>query len=136
MDRSILAQQGEMCSSFVVVRDVSPKDSTEVSLAEHDEVSRPTGLHRRPLAEPSVKLSPHSAPIRQTSAVRIGVILFPVVSTIRPPDPIPSLQPHYEPSSPVRIGPPQCFALVLSPRGFRRLCFSLDIKATGSCSSV
>src|SRR5271169_3881189 len=29
-------------------------------------VSRPTELHRQPLAEPSVRLSPHSAPIRQT----------------------------------------------------------------------
>jgi hypothetical protein len=37
LDRSILAQR-EMCSRFVVVRDVSPKDSTEVSLAEHDDV--------------------------------------------------------------------------------------------------
>jgi hypothetical protein len=29
-------------------------------------VSRPAELHRRPLVEPSVRLSPHSAPIRQT----------------------------------------------------------------------
>src|SRR5438445_13201304 len=29
-------------------------------------VSRPMELHHRPLVEPSVKLSPHSAPIRQT----------------------------------------------------------------------
>src|SRR5262245_42480130 len=29
------------------------------------------------------------------SVVRIVIILFPVVSTIRPPDPIPLLQPHY-----------------------------------------
>ena len=29
-------------------------------------VSRPEGLHHRPLAEPSMRLSPHSAPIRQT----------------------------------------------------------------------
>src|SRR5256886_6684007 len=29
-------------------------------------VSRPTGFHHRPLAEPSVRLSPHSALIRQT----------------------------------------------------------------------
>src|SRR6266446_5445228 len=28
--------------------------------------SRPAELHRQPLTEPSVKLSPHSAPIRQT----------------------------------------------------------------------
>src|SRR5438132_13446711 len=67
---------------------------------------------------------------------RIGVLLFPVVSIVRPPDPTPSLQPHYEPSSLIRIGPPQCSASVLSPRGFRRLGFSLGIRATGSCSSA
>src|SRR5450759_2219716 len=67
---------------------------------------------------------------------RIGVLLFPVVSIVRPPDPTPSLQPHYEPSSLLRIGPPQCSASVLSPRGFRRLGFSLGIRATGSCSSA
>jgi hypothetical protein len=30
-------------------------------------VSRPAGLHRQPLSEPCVKLSPHTAPIRQTN---------------------------------------------------------------------
>ena len=30
------------------------------------EESRPAEFHRQPLAEPSVRLSPHSAPIRQT----------------------------------------------------------------------
>ncbi len=34
------------------------------NLAER--VSRPAEFHHRPLAEPSVRLSPHSAPIRQT----------------------------------------------------------------------
>src|SRR3974377_504494 len=63
------------------------------------------------------------------SVVRIVIILFPVVATIRPPDPIPLLQPHYGPSSVLRSGPPQCSASVLSPRGFRRLCFSLAIRA-------
>jgi hypothetical protein len=48
---------------------------------------------------------------------------------VRPPDPIPLLQSHYEPSSLLRIGPSRCFASVLSPHGFRRLCFSLRIKA-------
>src|SRR5262245_20445379 len=67
---------------------------------------------------------------------RIGVLLLPVVSIVRPPDPTPSLQPHYEPSSLLRIGPPHCSASVLSPRGFRRLGFSLGIRATGSCSSA
>jgi hypothetical protein len=67
-------------------------------------VSRPAELHHRPLAEPSVRLSPHSAPIRQTCrsyglpVARIEVLLLPVASVVRPPDPTPSLQPHYEPS--------------------------------------
>src|SRR5882762_3189700 len=62
-------------------------------------VSRPAELHHRPLAEPSVRLSPHSAPIRQTcrsygwSVARIEVLLLPVASVMRPPDPTPSLQP-------------------------------------------
>src|SRR6516225_1567942 len=36
------------------------------SLAADEGVSRPAEFHRRPLAEPSVRLSPHSAPIKQT----------------------------------------------------------------------
>jgi hypothetical protein len=36
----------------------------------------------------------------------------------------------------LRVGPSQCPALVLSPRSFGRLSFSLIIGATGSCSSV
>jgi hypothetical protein len=40
------------------------------------------------------------------------------------------------PSSLLRVGPPQCSASVLSPRGFGRLSFSLNIGATGSRSSV
>src|SRR5467141_79932 len=105
-------------------------------------LSRPAESHHRPLAEPSVRLSPHSAPIRQTgrpygpSVTRIEVLLFPVASGMRPPDPTPLLQPHYEPSSLVRVGPPQCSASVRSPRGFGRLGFSLRIRATGSCSSA
>src|SRR5467141_1898090 len=105
-------------------------------------LSRPAESHHRPLAEPSVRLSPHSAPIRQTgrpygpSVTRIEVLLFPVASGMRPPDPTPSLQLHYEPSSLVRVGPPQCSASVRSPRGFGRLGFSLRIRATGSCSSA
>src|SRR6516165_4455248 len=39
-------------------------------------------------------------------------------------------------SSLLRVGPPQCSASVLSPCGFSRLGFSLNIGATGSCSSV
>ena len=99
-------------------------------------------MHRRPLAEPDVNLSAHPAPIKQTSqsngwsVARIEVLLFPVASVMRPLDPTPLLQPHYEPSSLLRVGPPQCSASVRSPRGFRRLGFSLHIRATGSCSST
>jgi len=50
--------------------------------------------------------------------------------------PIPLLQSRYEPSSLLRIGPPQCSASVHSPCGFHRLNFSLHIGATGSCSST
>ena len=105
-------------------------------------LSRPAEFHHRPLAEPSVRLSPHSAPIRQTcrpyglSVTRIEVLLFPVASGMRPPDPTPSLQLHYEPSSLPRVGPPQGSASVRSPRGCRRLGFFLRIRATGSCSSA
>ena len=105
-------------------------------------VSRPAEFHHRPLAEPSVRLSPHSAPIRQTcrsygwSVARIEVLLFPVASVMRPPDPTPSLQPHYGLSTLLRVGPPQCSASVRSPHGCGRLGFSLSIRATGSCSSA
>jgi hypothetical protein len=105
-------------------------------------LSRPAGFHHRPLAEPDVNLSAHPAPIKQTrqsnglSVARIEVLLFPVASVMRPLDPTPSLQPHYGPSSLLRVGPPQCSASVRSPRGFSRLGFSLHIRATGSCSST
>src|SRR6266851_7853021 len=70
------------------------------------------------------------------SVARIEVLLFPVASLMRPLDPTPSLQPHYELSPLLRVGPPQCSASVRSPRGFGRLGFSLNIRATGSCSSA
>jgi hypothetical protein len=74
-------------------------------ISREERLSRPAEFHHRPLAEPSVRLSPHSAPIRQTcrpyglSVARIEVLLFPVASVMRPPDPTPSLQLRYEPSS-------------------------------------
>src|ERR1039458_2831685 len=39
---------------------------TECRACKSRRMSRPTELHRQPLAEPSVRLSPHSAPIRRT----------------------------------------------------------------------
>ena len=55
---------------------------------------------------------------------------------MQPLDPTPLLQPHYRPSSLIRVGPPQCPASVRSPHGFCRLCFSLHIRTTGSRSST
>jgi hypothetical protein len=49
------------------VRDsASPKFIMGGIAMRPERLSRPMEFHRRPLAEPSVKLSPHSAPIRQT----------------------------------------------------------------------
>src|ERR1700730_4220207 len=70
------------------------------------------------------------------SVARIEVLLLPVASVMRPLDPTPLLQPRYEPSSLIRVGPSQCSASVHSPRGFRRLGFSLCIRAPGSCTST
>ena len=60
-----------------------------------------------------------------------------------PVDPTPTAMTHplrsstiTAPSLLLLVGPPQCFASVLSPHGWRHLCFSLSIEATGSCSSA
>ena len=71
-------------------------------------VSRPGESRLEPLAEPSVRLSPHSAPIKRTRrpyrfsrygtvcfVACIEILLFPVVSLMPPPDPTPLLQPYY-----------------------------------------
>src|SRR4051794_18659633 len=107
-------------------------------------VSRPEELPLRPLAELCMRLSPHTSShqvnppliVEQLVCCTHRALLLPVVSRVQLPDPIPLLRPHYGPSSLLRIGPPQCSASVLSPRGGRHLCFSLGIGATGSCSSV
>src|SRR5215469_4710957 len=66
----------------------------------------------------------------------IEFILLPVVSLMQPPDPTPLLQPHYRAfvARTSRSAPVLRFGL--SPRGFGRLGFSLNIGTTGSCSSV
>jgi hypothetical protein len=64
----------------------------------------------------------------------MGFLLSPVELIIQPLDPTPLLQPHYRPSSLLQVGPPQCCASVLSPRGFYHLSFSLRIATTGSRS--
>ena len=110
-----------------------------------DLASRPEESHLRPLIERCVNLSIDTAPIKQShrpfSMVNAFValkrfFLLPVERSMQPLDPPLSLQPHYQPSSLVRIGPPQCCASVLSRRGFRHLCFSLDVATTGSRSST
>jgi hypothetical protein len=60
------------------------------------------------------------------------VFLSPVASRIQRPDPIPLLQPHYR----AFIAPTNRAASALSPHGFRHLCFSLGIEATGSFSAA
>src|SRR6516162_6438225 len=54
-----------------LLRSFTPRFSVQfiaelLSVPLRHTVSRPAGLHRQPLAEPSVRLSPHLAPIRQT----------------------------------------------------------------------
>src|ERR1035441_3631714 len=77
----------------------------------------------------NVPIIPILSILKGLSVVRIEVLLLPVASLVRLPDPTPSLQPHYELSSLMRVGPPQCSASVRWPRGFRRLGFSLSIRA-------
>ena len=58
---------------------------------------------------------------------------------VKPIDPTPSLHPHYETSSLLRVDPPLCSASVLSPLWVLHLSFSLAIEATGSqvpCKSL
>ncbi len=61
---------------------------------------------------------------------------MPVVSLMQPPDPTPLLQPDYRAfvAHTSRSAPVLRFGI--SPRGFGRLSFSLNIGATGSRSSV
>jgi hypothetical protein len=47
-------------------------------------VSRPAGSHRQPLAEPSVRLAPHWAPIRQTRRLRRAASVRRVQGTFVP----------------------------------------------------
>jgi len=108
------------------------------------EVSRPEELHLRPLAELCMRLSPHTAPIRQTrhsslNGLSVAFIASSCFQLSREGNHlIRSLcsSPITAPSSLLRIGPPQCSASVLSPHGCRHLCFSLDSGATGSRSSA
>ena len=62
-------------------------------------------------------------------AALMRLLPLPVGRRMQPLDPVPLLQPHYRPSSLERTGPPQNLSSVLSPYGFRHLCFSLGIQA-------
>jgi hypothetical protein len=86
-------------------------------------LSRPMELHYRPLTEPSVRLLPHSAPIRQTLHASRSSCSQLFRSCNRLTRPLCS-SPITEPSSLVRVRPPQCSALVLSPRRFWAACAS------------
>ena len=147
-----------------ILRRITDSNSRIIFLKHHIEnpmrrvVSRPEGLHPRPLSERCGNLSIHTAPIKQTHlpflvasgqtsytshlsmlygfAVLIPFLLFPVERRIQPLDPTPLLWPHYRPSTLLRVGPSQCSASVRSPRGFYHLCFSLHIGTTGSRSSA
>src|ERR1700751_2116864 len=70
------------------------------------------------------------------SVVRIVILLFPVVSIIRPPDPIPLLQPHYKafiaPTD--RSAPVLCIGTLASR--FSPLVLLPCHQGTGSCSST
>ena len=91
-----------------------------------------------------MRLSPHTAPIRQTrhSSLNGLSVAFIASSCFQLPREgnhlIRSLcsGPITAPSSLIRIGPAQCSASVLSPRGVLRLGFSLGSGATGSRSSA
>jgi hypothetical protein len=61
--RAISSQSSDLPYRAAERRGISP---TRPDPPSSTWVSRPMGLHHRPLAEPSVRLSPHSAPIRQT----------------------------------------------------------------------
>ena len=62
-------------------------------------------------------------------AALIRLLPSPVGRRSQPLDPAPLLQPHYQPSSLLRTGPPQNLSSVRSPHGFRHLYFSLGIQA-------
>ena len=70
------------------------------------------------------------------SVVCICIFLFPVVSTIRLPDPIPSLQPHYGAfiANTNRSAPMLCFGTLASR--FSSLVLLPFHQSTGSCSSA
>src|ERR1035441_10980152 len=67
------------------------------------------------------------------SVARIEVLLLPVASLVRLPDPTPSLQPHYELSSLLRVGPPQCSASVRDRKSTRLNSSHLGISYAVFC---
>ena len=97
--------------------------------------SRPVELQHQPLSERCGNLSIHTAPIRHTYQ---RTVCLPYASSSSCFQLFRSYgrltrslcsSPITGPSSLLRTGPPRRSASVLSPRGFRRLCFSLAIRA-------
>jgi hypothetical protein len=72
LHRRLLAivRDDEVCRRLMTTPGVGPVVAltyrATVDVPARFRVSRPAGFHHWPLAEPSVRLSPHSAPIRQT----------------------------------------------------------------------
>ena len=98
--------------------------------------SSPGEFHPQALTETDVNLSIHPALIipSQLCETCFTNWLLPslVDQKIKLDDPTPSLHPHYRTSSLIRVGPPLCPALVLSPSWVLHLGFSLNIGTTGS----
>src|ERR1700680_2584747 len=70
------------------------------------------------------------------SVVCICIFLFPVVSTIRPPDPIPSLQPHYRAFITTANRSAPMLRLGTLASRFSPLVLLPCHRSTGSCSSA
>src|SRR5512147_614398 len=130
----LVERQTELGQPFLEVRQHPP--GIRSALEAHHEVSRAVDLHRRALAEPDVKLSPHPAPIAQPrNGFALSTGLLPSLVDPRPErnNAAPSVQPHYRAFLPT----PGCSAPVprLGTRiltGTARLDVSLRIGATGS----
>jgi hypothetical protein len=70
------------------------------------------------------------------SVVRVCIFLFPVVSTIRLPDPIPSLQPHYRAFLTTTDRPAPVLRFGTLASRFSPLVLLPCHQSTGSCSSA
>jgi hypothetical protein len=62
----LLLDLSQLASHAFADRFAPYHESAKTVLPADVRLSRPAGFHHQPLVEPSVKLSPHSAPIKQT----------------------------------------------------------------------